>query len=332
MTRIDAWPGTKWNGQGQSRSLPQDWLSRALARIPLFEELSKQDLRDVAGLAKLRHYVDGVAVMRLGASGDGMHVILDGNAVARPAVGAERRLEPGDAFGELALIDGAPRAATVVAEGELVTAMIGGPGFRRMLREEPLVAVGILPGLVRIIRDLQVSRQSEAATHAPDDASRSDRGYEAETGIVDGSIVSDARDLLGWHTALRHVPLFETLPERHLRHVARRFAVRRYGSGRVLVREDSKGGSFFLLLAGRVHVQARNGTASDLDPGAHFGELALIDGAPRSATVTSLDQVTVAELPRAAFRRLLQNEPRAAVPMVGSLVALIRELQGQPKG
>ena len=49
MTRIDAWPGTKWNGQGQSRSLPQDWLSRALARIPLFEGLSKQDLQAVAG-------------------------------------------------------------------------------------------------------------------------------------------------------------------------------------------------------------------------------------------------------------------------------------------
>jgi CRP-like cAMP-binding protein len=66
-----------------------------------------------------------------------------------------------------------------------------------------------------------------------------------------------------------------------------------------------------------------------LDPGACFGELALIDGAPRSATVTSLEQVTVAELPRAAFLRLLQNEPRTAVPMIGGLVALIRELEGQ---
>ncbi len=88
MTRIDAWPGTKWNGQGQSRSLPQDWLSRALARIPLFEGLSKQDLRAVAGLADLRQYVDGVTVVRAGTPGDGMHVVLDGSAVVQPSAGA----------------------------------------------------------------------------------------------------------------------------------------------------------------------------------------------------------------------------------------------------
>jgi len=329
MTRIDPWPGTKWNGLGQTRSLPQDWLSRVLAKAALFDGLSKQDLRTVAGLAELRQYVDGVAVVRVGTRGDAMHVVLDGSADMRPTVGVERRLEPGDFFGELALIDGAPRAATVVAVGELVTARIGGPGFRRMLVEEPLVAVGLLPGLVRTIRDLQASRLVESTGRISEEPPPSSPAYDLETGIVDGSAVRDARDLLGWYTALRHVPLFEALPERHLRRVARRFAVRQYGTGRVVVRQDAKGSSFFLLLAGRVRVEARDGSSSTLDPGAAFGELALIDGAPRSATVTSLDQVTVAELPRAAFRRLLQNEPRTAIRMVGGLVALIRELQSQ---
>ncbi len=329
MTRIDAWPGTKWNGQGQSRSLPQDWLSRTLARIPLFEGLSKQDLRAVADRVVLRQYADGVTVVRAGAPGDGMHVVLDGSAVVQPSTGEQRRLEPGEFFGELALIDGAPRAATVVAAGQLTTAKIGRTSFRTILREEPIVAVGLLPGLVRVIRELQASRRVERAESVPGDESRSSRAYDPETGIVDGSIVRDERDLLGWYTALRHVPLFEALPERHLRQVARRFTVRRYGKGRVVVRQDAKGGSFFLLLAGRVRVEARDGSSSTLDPGEFFGELALIDGAPRSATVTSIDQVTVAELPRAAFQRLLQNEPRTAVPMIGGLVALIRELQGQ---
>ena len=103
--------------------------------------------------------------------------------------------------------------------------------------------------------------------------------------------------------------------------------MRQYGKGRAVVRQDAKGSSFFLLLAGRVRVEARDGSSSTLGPGESFGELALIDGAPRSATVTSIDPVTVAKLPRAAFRRLLQNEPRMAVPIVGGLVALIRELQ-----
>jgi CRP-like cAMP-binding protein len=258
-----------------------------------------------------------------------MHVVLEGNAVMQPSVGQERRLEPGDLFGELALVDGAPRAATVIADGELVTAKIAGPGFRRMLREEPLVAVGLLPGLVRVIRDLQASRRVESTERRPAEQTPSGQADGLDNTIADGSVVLDERDLLGWYTALRHVPLFEALPERHLRRVAGRFAVRRCGQGRVLVRQDAKGSSFFLLLGGQVRVEARDGSSSILDPGAHFGELALIDGAPRSATVTALDQVTVAELPRAAFLRLLHNEPRTAIRMVGSLVALIRELQGQ---
>jgi len=329
MTRIEAWHGTKWNDQGQPLLLPQDWLSRVLAKAALFDGLSKQDLRAVAGLAELRQYVDGVAVVRVGTRGDAMHVILDGSAVVQPTAGPERRLEPGDCFGELALVDGASRAATVVAAGELATARIAGPGFRRMLREEPLVAVGLLPGLVRVIRDLQTSLRAERSGRVPDEQTPFGSAFDPETGIVDGSVVSDARDLLGWHTALRHVPLFETLPERHLRQVARRFAVRQYGRGRVVVRQDAKGASFFLLLAGRVRVEARDGSSSILEPGAGFGELALIDGASRSATVTSLEPVTVAELPRAAFLRLLRNEPRTAVPMVGSLVTLIRTLEAQ---
>ena len=328
MTRLDTWQGTKWNGQGQIRSLPQDWLSRVLAKAPLFSGLSRQDLRTVAGLAELRQYVDGVSVVRVGTLGDSMHVVLDGHAVVQPTAGVERRLEPGDIFGELALIDGAPRAATVVADGELVTAKIGGPGFRRMLREEPLVAVGLLPGLVHVVRDVQASVQVLSAGRIAAERIPPDGPDGPGAAFEDGGFVMDERDLLGWYTALRHVPLFEALPERHLRRVAGRFSVRRCGNGRVLVRQDAKARSFFLLLGGRVRVDARDGSSGVLEPGAHFGELALIDGAPRSATVTALDQVTVAELPRAAFLRLLHNEPRTAIRMVGSLVALIRELQG----
>ena len=329
MTQIESRPGTEWNDHGQTRSLPQNWVTLVLAKVPLFGGLSKRDLQTVSGLVVVRQYADGVSVVRLGARADGMHVVLDGNALVQPAAGQERRLGPGDFFGELALIDGAPRAATVIADGQLTTVKIGRAGFRDLLGDEPLVAVGLLPGLVRIVRDLQASRQVSSTARAAEGETPFSRAYDPETGIVDGSVVRDHRDLLGWHTALRHVPLFEALPERQLRHVARRFAVRQYGKGRAVVRQGAKGGSFFLLLSGRAQVAARDGSSGVLDPGAFFGELALIDGAPRSATVTSLDPVTVAELPRAAFQRLLQNEPRVAIRMVGGLVALIRELQGR---
>jgi CRP-like cAMP-binding protein len=332
VTAPDKRSPADWYAEGRIHSISKDSLVRSLGGVPLFGGLSKQDLRAVAALAELRQYADGVAVVRLGGHDGGMHVVLGGSGLVRPAAGPERSLEAGGYFGELALVDGAPRAATVVAVGHLTTALIGGAGFRRMLREEPLVAVGLLPGFVSLIRELQSRAPAEGAAHAPETATIAGRAYDPDSGLVDGSLITDERELLGWRAALERVPLFSALPERHVRRVERQFAVRRYGTDRVLIRQGAGGGSFFLLLDGRVQVTARDGSTGVLEPGAHFGELALIDGAPRAATVTSLDQVTAAVLPRAAFQRLLKSEPRTAIPLIDGLVSLIRGLQGTATG
>ena len=332
MTKADTRPPKDWYADGRIHPVSKDSLARSLAGVRMFEGLSRQDLKAVAALAEVRRYADGTEVVRLGGHEGGMHVVLGGSADVLPATGAARRLEPGDVFGELALVDGAPRAATVVAVGHLTTALIGGAGFRRMLREEPLVAVGLLPGLVGLIRELQSGGLAASDALAAEAGATGSRAYDASSGVIDGSPVTDERELLGLRTALRVVPLFSALPDRHVRRVERQFTVRRYGKDRVLIRQGAGGSSFYLLLDGRVRADARDGSHSVLDPGAQFGELALIDGAPRAATVTSLDQVTVAVLPRAAFQRLLKNEPRTAIPLIDGLVALIRVLQDRATG
>lgn len=327
MTGADTKAPADWYTDGRVHSITKDSLARTLAAVPLFAGLSRQDLKAVAALAEVRRYEDGVAVVRLGERGGGMHVVLGGGGQLRPAVGPDLELEHGDTFGELALIDGGARSATVFASGHLTTALIDAAAFRRMLREEPLVAVGLLPGLVAVIRELQMRAPGSVASELQTGVTG--RAFDPGSGVVDGSPVTDRRELLGLRTALRGVPLFSMLADRQVRRVERQFTVRRYGKDRVLVRSGAGGSSFYLLLEGRVQVEARDGSRGVLEPGAQFGELALIDGAPRAATLTSLDQVTVAVLPRAAFQRLLKNEPRTAVPLVDGLVALIRALQEQ---
>ena len=134
-------------------------LQRLLAQtdIPLFRGLSKRHLRRVARLAELRQYVGSKPVVRAGSRGDAFHIILDGSAELLMADGSTMSLQPGDYFGELALLDGAPRAATVAAVGELTTASIARSAFLKLLREEPAIAVGLLPGLVGIVRGLQAT-------------------------------------------------------------------------------------------------------------------------------------------------------------------------------
>ena len=202
------------------------WLTRVLAQIPLFGGLPKGDLGVVAGLVEMRHYVDGVRVVRAGTPGDCFHIVLDGRASVDPVVGRGRSLGPGAFFGELALLDGAPRVATIVADGELSTARLPGPAFRRLLREEPAIAAGLLPGLVGVVRDLQGPQTKGGDSAPPDDA----------------DAVGNPRTLLAWQLTLRHTQLFSTIPERHLKRVARRFDVSKWNEGSVLVRAGTRGG------------------------------------------------------------------------------------------
>ena len=94
-------------------------------------------------------------MVRAGARGDAFFVIRDGSARVETPDGHTRDLHEGDYFGELALLDGAPRSATVSAINSLATARIARTAFLKLLREEPAMGVGLAHGLVDIVRNLQ---------------------------------------------------------------------------------------------------------------------------------------------------------------------------------
>ena len=248
MQKGERWGEVRLDVAGWTPHPKPGWLARVLGQIPLFGGLSKDDLRVVADLVQLRHYVTGVSVVRAGARGDSLHIILEGRAAVRPEVGDDRSLAPGDFFGELALLDGGPRAATVVATEGLSTARLPAPAFRKLLSEEPAIAVGLLPGLVHVVRDLQ--------TPLP----KSDSVAALEP--LDGGSLGNTRDLLAWQMALRHAPLLSSLPDRHLRRVVQRFRVRRGAAGSELVRMGARGTSFFVVLDGTSWWNPRTGLAS----------------------------------------------------------------------
>ncbi len=129
--------------------------ARTLAAVPLFEGLSKRHLRRIASLGRTRRYGPGAAIVRAGDPGNAFYVILDGGARVVPAKGRARRLQAGDCFGEMALLDGAPRSADVVADGEVLTMWIGQQAFGKLLRSEPALAVALLRTLAARLRDAQ---------------------------------------------------------------------------------------------------------------------------------------------------------------------------------
>jgi CRP-like cAMP-binding protein len=317
MLNEDVRRGGQWTPHGQP-----DWATHALAAVPLFKGVSRRHLRHIIKLIAVREYGDAVRVVRVGSKGEAFHIVLDGEAWVEVAGGDEIRLRPGDTFGELALIDGAPRSATVIGAKGLITGRIARADFQRLLRDEPAVAVGLLPGLVGLIRHLEGDDVTEGGL--------SEKAAPVGDAAAGGAATAvDRRALLGWTLALRHVPLFVPLSDKHLRQVAKLFDVKKHRDGSVLVREGDPGDSFCVLLDGRARVEREGIKAHELESGDWFGELALIDGAPRAATITAQAETTVARLSRSAFQKLLKDEPRIALGLTTSLVALIRELQQQ---
>ncbi len=135
---------------------PRDWLN-VLADVPLFAGLSTRQLRKVAGLGRIRRIHEGARVIRTGDPGDSLYVVLDGEvSVGRPGLPA-LTLGMGSFFGELALIDGGPRTATVVAKTPLVCLTIGRTPFLKLLRAEPAIAVAVLEELTARLRAVQAS-------------------------------------------------------------------------------------------------------------------------------------------------------------------------------
>jgi CRP-like cAMP-binding protein len=130
-----------------------DWAD-VLVDFPLFSDVSKRRLRKLVQNATFAEFAAGDTVTANGATSDCLYVILSGEAkaVRRPAA---RALSTGDYFGELALIDGAPRSATVVATRQLHVMQLPSQPVLRLVREHPAVMFRMLKNLSTQLRRVE---------------------------------------------------------------------------------------------------------------------------------------------------------------------------------
>jgi CRP/FNR family cyclic AMP-dependent transcriptional regulator len=123
-----------------------------LADVPLFSALSKRELQLVAKQADEVHASAGQAVVTEGAAGADFFVILDGRARVERHGTKVAELGPGGFFGDLALLDRAPRNASVIAETDMALAKLGQRAFDELLNTAPGFAKKLLAGLARRLR------------------------------------------------------------------------------------------------------------------------------------------------------------------------------------
>jgi CRP-like cAMP-binding protein len=131
-------------------------------------------------------------------------------------------------------------------------------------------------------------------------------------------------------TLLHQVPAFSALAAEDLLAVAEVIVPRTFGAGEVVFRENDTGNTCYVVRAGhfraiREHNDGRSITLASFGPGDIFGELAMFDDEPRSATVEALEDTEAAAILGADMRRLLRAHPDIAVKLLRALSRRLRE-------
>jgi serine/threonine protein phosphatase PrpC len=141
----------------------------------------------------------------------------------------------------------------------------------------------------------------------------------------DGTVAQEVAEAQSRMEALRRIPLFRHLTYKEQMAVLSISSTRSYPAGREVVLEGEPGEDLFIVIRGRVAIEKRAVAIAELTSGGHFGEMALVENAPRSATVRALEPTRVMAIARADLMHLMKREPLLAVKMLWSFVQGLSE-------
>jgi HlyB family type I secretion system ABC transporter len=247
--------------------------NRSVLESTAFLQLVPQSDRQrvVEGFTEL-HYGFGEVITAEGDPADAFFILTSGRArVFKRGEGDEEvplnTLQAGAEFGEIGLLDGGRRVATVRCSTEVTLARLDREGFRRLLRE--------VPALEEALR-----------------------------------LLARQRSL---HNFLRQVSGFRRLPFPVLRALLERMELVQVPAESRIIQQGDGPGPMYVIQRGRVRVfrETEDGTrdVAFLRDGDFFGELSVLAGAPRAATVESLSECTLLSLTSEALRSLMESSP-----------------------
>ncbi len=133
----------------------QDDKMDRLEEVPMFQECSRRQLRAVARITAIFDAPAGTVLTRVGEPGEEFFLIVAGSATVEVSPKKRVPLKPGDYFGEMSLLDGEPRSATVVAETPVRLLVISRRNFSTLLNEVPGMIQSLLATLSRRVRQAE---------------------------------------------------------------------------------------------------------------------------------------------------------------------------------
>ena len=299
-----------------------------LRQTPLLARLSADDFAQLCATLRDCTLARGKTLLHQGQHGDSLYVLIEGRLSVWAAAGTERPgrlqvLSPGAVVGEMSCVDPAPCSATVVADEDCRLAQLDRTLLSSLERAAPSVAVSLVGALIDLVNErLRHTNQriegylARRGTPLPRSRVQVNGGGQPVSGRTPGRQSSALPGLTATDVDL----LASVAP------------VRRCPEGTVLAEEGQPGDACFVIMEGEVQVLKASPFGerllATLGRGSVVGQMALVDGSPRTATLRTATAVRAMRLERDLFRRMLSSaNPVALRFQKGIAVAGIRQLR-----
>lgn len=262
-------------------------------------------------------YEKGTIIFHQNDPGDAMYIIQSGAVeISHTDENGRKRvlalLEKGDFFGEIALFQDVPRSATVTAIKKTRLLPFTKNSLLKRIQTDPGVALHLMTGLVSYI---QWANQKYREMVEADDELRDAVTTAKENGDKPGIIRTDKK--LG--TDMEALSSFWNVDDQ----------IASFPKGHTIFKEGDPSDSMYIILGGTVEISLGEGddhqVIAFLGEGDFFGEMAIISGDSRSATVKTLKETRLLPIGRETFTRTISQSPELALYIIGSLTSRLKQ-------
>ncbi|WP_135556760.1 Npt1/Npt2 family nucleotide transporter [Paenibacillus cymbidii] len=282
---------------------------RLLRNVGLFRGLSGKDLAAIAHRLQDEQAQAGSAIIREGETGASLYVIRSGRAGVYRGSDKLGSLASGDCFGEMAILMQGPRTATVTAEEASSLFRLDSSAFFDMMFDRTGIALEMMKLLSRRLRAaIEIDNQRPKAQPAAGAAAEAQAGAReaaaalaSETAEQAGAPIeaqSGNAALLRLVLALQRIGLFARFSRDDFVRLASMVEEVVVRPGEAICREGEEGDAMYVIVEGGVRVHRGARTLAQLGSGDSFGEMAVIDGTPRSADCTASERTVLLKLTR----------------------------------